>query len=89
MISNIKLAMMLAATKALEYKKEHPDEEVEEMIKHIMHNFPSSSDAKVGAIAAANKAIKYKRGNPKMRDKEIVQMIADESDEILKGMSEE
>ena len=81
--SEIKIVMIRAATKALEYKNQNPQSLTDEIIKNIMESLDAKGIAKIGGIASANFAIKYKDQNPNARDKEIMQKIMDESNEIL------
>ena len=82
-----KVAMMIAASKALEYKKQNPSAIIEEVMQHIINSINVERDAKIAAIASANKAIKYKE--QAMKDKEIMQKIMNESDQILREIEAE
>lgn len=77
--------MMIAAGKALDYKKMNPDAEPNEVIQHVMFSVNAMSSIKINAIAAANRALKYKEQNPKSDDKEILQRIMNESSEIIES----
>jgi hypothetical protein len=80
---DVKLAMMIAASKAIEYKKKKPYAETEEILRHVMRAVNAHGDAKIGAIAAATRAVKYKEQNPNAKDKEIMQRVMNESSEIV------
>lgn len=80
---DVKLAMMIAASKAIEYKKKKPQADTEEILRHVMRAVNARGDAKIGAIAAATRAVKYKEQNPGAKDKEIMQRVMNESSEIV------
>lgn len=81
----IKIAMMTAANKALNYKKFNPKAETEEVLQFIMAELKMKSTEKIGAMAAASKALKYKE-NSQLSDKQIMQKVMNESGEILMTM---
>jgi len=85
---NPKVFMMVAAGKALDYRKRNPDASSNEIIQHVVSEVMSPGHVKVGAIAAADRAIKYKDQNPKMPDKDIMQRIMNEAPEILETLEE-
>ena len=80
--------MMMAAGKALDYKKSNPDAESAEIMQHIMVNVGATGNAKISAIAAADRALKYKEENPRANDKEIMQRVMNESSEIIDATGE-
>ena len=83
---NPKVIMMVAASKALDYKSKKPLAEHNEVIQHVMANVSAVSNMKISAIAAANRALKYKEQNPRANDKEIMQRIMDEASEIIESV---
>lgn len=85
---NSKMLMMVAAGKALDYKKTNPDAHSSEIMQHIVNYIEALGHVKISAIAAADRAIRYKEQNPKANDKEIMQRIMDESSEILETLEE-
>ncbi len=85
--SKIKMAMMTAAAKSLEYMKRNPKASEEEIFQHVMKVERASGNAKIGAMAAVSRAYKYKQSNPKDTDKKIMQAIMNESEEILANMT--
>lgn len=87
-IQNSKVFMMVAAGKALDYKKRNPDAHSNEIIQHIVKDVDALGHVKISAIAAADRAIKYKDQNPKVPDKDIMQRIMDEAVEILETLEE-
>lgn len=80
---DVKLAMMIAAGKALELKTKKPYADTEEILKIVMKDVKAHGNAKIGAIAAATRAIKYKEQSPGAKDKEIMQRVMNESAEIV------
>jgi hypothetical protein len=77
-----KVVMMIAAGKALGYKKQNPGADHEEILKHVMNNIHGDKESKINAIVAANRALKYIQENPELGDKKVMQKIMDELDEI-------
>ena len=82
----IKIAMMMAASKALDYKKINPKADDEEVLQFVMNEIKANSVAKIGAMAAATKALKYLQQSPGAKDKEIMQKVMNESNDILMTM---
>lgn len=82
---NPKVMMVIAAGKALDYKKMNPDAEPNEVIQYVMFSINAMSNIKINAIAAANRALRYKEQNPKSNDKEIMQRIMNEASEIIES----
>ena len=82
----MKLAMINAADVVLKYKKQKPEADVEEIIKHVMKSLKVKGKSKIYSIAAANYALKYKEKKPWVKDKEIMQKIMNESGEIIKSI---
>ena len=80
---NPKVIMVIAAGKALDYKKINPDAPSNEVIQHVMFSINAMSSIKINAIAAANRALKYKEENPRLEDKMILQRIMNEASEII------
>lgn len=67
------MIMVLAATKALEYKTIHRRAETEEVIKHIMKSEDINPDLKLYAVVAANEVMRIKKDNFDLTDKQIMQ----------------
>jgi len=88
MVEKAKVLMMVGAGDALKYKRENPNADSQEILRHIMSNFRAKSEFKVFAIAAASKALEYKEKNRNATEKEIMQKVMDESNEILKSSLE-
>ena len=87
-MQNSKMLMMVAAGKALDYKKMNPEANSGEVIQHIVNYIEALGHIKISAIAAADRAIRYKEQNPKSDDREIMQRIMNESSEILETLEE-
>lgn len=81
----IKIAMMTAVSKALQYKKINAKADQEEILQHVMTEIKARGPEKIGAMAAASKALKYKEEGE--TDKKIMQKVMDESGEIIMTMS--
>ena len=86
MNEGIKMVMMTAAGKALDFKKLKPDADVEQITQHLMATIKSQKQAIIAGIAAAIRAVNYKERNPRMSDKEIMQKIMNETNEILENI---
>lgn len=89
MVKDMKVAMMVAVGKALDYKKKKPNVDIEEIAKYLMKLIKSQGKMKIASIAAASRAIKYKEQNPRELDKKIMQRVMNDIDEILKTTEEE
>ncbi|MBS3073576.1 hypothetical protein J4465_02165 [Candidatus Pacearchaeota archaeon] len=79
----IKLAIMTASAKTLEYMKKNPKVSQEEVFQHVMKIEKAKGEAKIGAMASVSKTHEYKEKNPGASDKEIMQRIMNESEEII------
>ena len=84
-----KVAMMMAAGKALELKRKKPQADTEEILKQVMKDIKASGNAKIGAIAAASRAIKYREQEPGAKDKDIMQRVMNESSDIVDVIGQE
>lgn len=84
--SNIKLAIVIAANHAMEYKNLKPNSCTEEIIQHVMKEIKAKGKAKLAAIAAATHVINYKEKNPKAKDKEVMQFVLNKSKEICNSI---
>lgn len=82
---NIKVTMITAVSKALDYKKKKPNAENEEIFQHIMKEIKATEKAKTAAIAAVNKALQYGEIEKKS-EKEILQHVMKELDKIIKSI---
>ncbi len=82
----IKIAMMTAASKALDYKKINPKADSEEVLQFIMKELKAKGQEKIGAMAAATKALNYLEDSS-LNHKQIMQKVMNDSEEILMTMS--
>jgi hypothetical protein len=82
----IKIAMMTAASKALNYRKINPKADTEEIMQFIMSELKMKGQEKIGAMAAAGKALTYLE-KEKLSDKQIMQKVMNDSEDILMTMS--
>lgn len=87
---DVKFAITSSAIKALEYKKNKPNADIEEIMKAIFL-IPSRGDAQVkkGIVVGISKAIKYAEANPRATDKKIMQRIMNELNEIVISLQDE
>lgn len=83
----VRVAMVTAASQALDYVTKNPNADTEEVLRHIMTNMHVRGDEKVGAIVGANKALKEKQQSGKA-NRVIVQDIMDQSEAILASIGE-
>lgn len=83
----IKIAMMIAASKAMDYKKINPKSDSEEVLQFIMKELKAKGQEKIGAMAAASKALKYLEEDSSLTQKQIMQRVMNESEEILMTMA--
>ena len=58
MESDKKVTMIVAASSAVAYKKNKPNADAEEIMKHVMKGMDAKKDAKVFGFAAYNFVIK-------------------------------
>ena len=82
----IKIAMMTAASKALDYKKINPKADSEEVLQFIMKELKAKGQEKIGAMAAATKALGYLEDSS-LNHKQIMQKVMNDSEDILMTMS--
>jgi len=82
----IKIAMMTATSKAIDYKRINPKADHEEVLQFIMKDLKAKGQEKIGAVAAASKALKYLE-DPSLSNKQIMQKVMNESEEILMTMA--
>jgi len=87
---DVKFAITSSAIKALDYKKNKPNADVEEIMKAIFL-IPSRGDAQVkkGIVVGVSKAVKYAEADPRATNKEIMQKIMNELDEIVVSLQDE
>ncbi len=85
----VKIAMISAASLALEYLKQNKNADTEQAIKHIMKNFQVSGDEKLAGIAAANFVLKYKERDPRATQKQVMQELANCTENLLNSMKKQ
>lgn len=79
MIKEKEIAMVNAATMALEYKEKHPRCWDDDAVAHVMKNLEAPANIKIYAIAAANEILKVRgsAGFSSLTDKQILQQFVD------------
>lgn len=82
----VKIAMMSAASLALDYLKQYKNADTEQAVRHVMKNFKVSGDEKLAGIAAANFVLKYKERNSKATPKQVLQELADNTENLLNSI---
>ena len=95
MIKNSEIAMVSAASYALEYQDKNPGAEIEEIIRGVMNNLDAlktKNNIKVFGMAAASEALKLKKENKNKTNKQILQMFVNNSksftEKVNEGMEE-
>lgn len=86
---DVKFAITSSAIKALEYKKNKPNADLEEIMRAVFATARGSSDAKKGVVVGVSKAVKYLEANPTATTKTIMQQIMNELDEIVVSLNDE
>jgi len=82
-IKEMRLAIVVGISKALEYKAQNPRADMEDILQHVMKSIKAKGDAKLAALAAATRAIKYREKLPAEKGKKIMQLALDKTDEII------
>lgn len=84
---NPQVFMVNIASKALEYKNEHPNKSSEEIMRHVILSLDSETnpDLKIFGIAAANEILKMKTTSPQLTDKELLQKLTNNLPKIIEG----
>jgi len=83
---NVKLAMITAASSAMDYIKKNPNADSESVMKHIIKSIKDTGEAKIAGIAAANHVIKFKEKNSKATQKQVMQELSNSMRSILKSI---
>ena len=78
-----RISMMVAASKALDYKKNIPNAEIGEIMNSIMKDSEIIESANISAVPVVTRVVKYKENNPGLSDREILQRIMNEIPEIM------
>ena len=91
MIKNSEIAMVSAASYALEYQDKNPRAEIEEIIRGVMNNLDvlgTKNNLKIFGMAAASEALKLKKENKHKTNKQILQMFVNNSKSFTEKVSE-
>ncbi len=81
----LKLSIIRAASKALDYRKCNPRLKANEILQQILNEFEEKEAVKIVCIAAVTQALKYQDSGI-WDDRKILQNIVKESDEILSSV---
>jgi len=79
MIKEKEVAMVNAASKALEFFNKNPFVEVSEIIQYVMQSLNTDIESKIQAVSAVNAVVKLKRENLGLSDRQIIQMFLSEN----------
>lgn len=82
----IKIAMIAAASAALDYLKSNPKSDSERIMKFVIKHLNAEHDSKIAGIAAANHVLKLKERNFKLTDKKAMQDLTDNAENILRSI---
>jgi len=91
MIKNSEIAMVSAASYALEYQDKNPGAEIEEIIRGVMNNLDAlktKNNIKVFGMAAASEALKLKKENKNKTNKQILQIFVNSSKSFVEKVNE-
>ena len=91
MIKNSEIAMVSAASYALEYQDKNPRAEIEEIIRGVMNNLDAlktKNNIKVFGMAAASEALKLKKENKNKTNKQILQMFVSNTKSFVEKVNE-
>jgi len=86
---NVKLAMITAASSALDYLKKNPNADSEQVMKHIIRSIKAEGEAKIAGIAAANHVVKFKEKNSEATQKQVMQELSNSMRSILKSIEKQ
>ena len=96
MIKHSEIAMVSAASYALEYQDKNPGADIEEIIQKVIENLDNlgtERSVKVFGIAAASEILKLKKENKHKTNKQILQILVNNTksflDRINEGQEEE
>ena len=91
MIKDSEIAMVNAASYALEYQDKNPGAEIEEIIRRVINNLDAlrtEKNLKVFGIAAASEILKLKKENKNKTNKQILQMFVNNTKSFLERINE-
>ena len=78
MIKDTEIAIVYAASKALELLAKDPYISAEEIIPLVMISLDANADAKIMAVAAINGVVRMRREFKDLGDKQVIQKYIDE-----------
>ena len=84
-MDNHKVQVMAIACRVLDYKRQNPSAEEEQIMKYAVRFLEGDDLFKLKAIAVVDKVLKYKQKNTP--DKVVIQKIMSELDQIFGGIS--
>lgn len=83
-IKDVKIGVIVSASKTLDYMDVNKYATIEEVIKHVMDLVDSSNEfVKRGIIASANFTYKYKMKNYLLKNKEILREVTRSMNNII------
>jgi len=77
MIKDREIAMVNAASAALEFRAKYPRIWDEDIIKKVFSTINAKSELKIYGVAAANEVLKLRKSYQDLTDKQILQMFVD------------
>ena len=91
MIKHSEIAMVNAASYALEYQDKNPGAEIEEIIRRVIQNLDAlrtEKNLKIFGIAAASEALKLRKENKDKTNKQILQMFVNNTKGFVEKINE-
>ena len=91
MIKNSEIAMVNAASYALDYQDKNSEADVDEIIQKVIENLDNlgtKKELKIFGIAAASEILKLKKENKHKTNKQILQMFVNNTKGFLERMNE-
>ncbi len=91
MIKNSEIAMVSAASYALDYQDKNPEADAEEIIQKVIENLDKvgiKKNLKIFGIAAASESLKLKKENKHKTNKQILQMFVNSSKSFVEKVNE-
>jgi len=80
-----KVLVMAVACKVLDYKRQNPSAELEQIMGYAIRGLKGDEMFKLKAIAVIDRVIKYKQKNTP--DKVVIQKLMSELDQIFGGIN--
>lgn len=91
MIKYSEIAMINAASYALNYQDKNPTADTDEIIQKVIENldvFDAKKELKILGIAAASEILKLKKENKHKTDKQLLQMFINNSKSFVEKVNE-